>query len=217
MLFDEPTSALDPEMISEVLDVMVELAGEGMALHFDGPLLLPRESRVRKLGKVGFWLPDRHQLFTYGRSLFIGTEADVTPLKRHGIDGPSATFLGDRALLPEAPDAAFSALELQHRQTGAADVGRRVDAGERRLECCQGGKRTSRWRGGNLLAPGPFVFAAIIIGGVVGVIVVVITIRNATHDLPPSWKALSAAENFRASSTRPGTGTCAFSTRTSET
>lgn len=29
MLFDEPTSALDPEMISEVLDVMVELANEG--------------------------------------------------------------------------------------------------------------------------------------------------------------------------------------------
>ncbi|HFU75976.1 MAG TPA: amino acid ABC transporter ATP-binding protein, partial [Arcobacter sp.] len=28
MLFDEPTSALDPEMISEVLDVMIELAGE---------------------------------------------------------------------------------------------------------------------------------------------------------------------------------------------
>jgi ABC-type polar amino acid transport system ATPase subunit len=32
MLFDEPTSALDPEMISEVLDVMVELAGEGMTM-----------------------------------------------------------------------------------------------------------------------------------------------------------------------------------------
>src|SRR5207302_3805285 len=29
MLFDEPTSALDPEMIKEVLDVMVELAAEG--------------------------------------------------------------------------------------------------------------------------------------------------------------------------------------------
>ena len=29
MLFDEPTSALDPEMISEVLDVMVELAEDG--------------------------------------------------------------------------------------------------------------------------------------------------------------------------------------------
>jgi glutamate/aspartate transport system ATP-binding protein len=32
MLFDEPTSALDPEMISEVLDVMVELAREGMTM-----------------------------------------------------------------------------------------------------------------------------------------------------------------------------------------
>src|SRR3970282_1659290 len=32
MLFDEPTSALDPEMINEVLDVMVELALEGMTM-----------------------------------------------------------------------------------------------------------------------------------------------------------------------------------------
>lgn len=32
MLFDEPTSALDPEMIKEVLDVMVELASEGMTM-----------------------------------------------------------------------------------------------------------------------------------------------------------------------------------------
>jgi len=32
MLFDEPTSALDPEMIKEVLDVMVELANEGMTI-----------------------------------------------------------------------------------------------------------------------------------------------------------------------------------------
>ncbi len=32
MLFDEPTSALDPEMIKEVLDVMVELAGEGITM-----------------------------------------------------------------------------------------------------------------------------------------------------------------------------------------
>ncbi len=32
LLFDEPTSALDPEMISEVLDVMVELAGSGMTM-----------------------------------------------------------------------------------------------------------------------------------------------------------------------------------------
>ncbi|TNV24304.1 amino acid ABC transporter ATP-binding protein, partial [Yersinia pestis] len=32
MLFDEPTSALDPEMINEVLDVMVKLALEGMTM-----------------------------------------------------------------------------------------------------------------------------------------------------------------------------------------
>ena len=32
MLFDEPTSALDPEMIGEVLDVMISLAGDGMTM-----------------------------------------------------------------------------------------------------------------------------------------------------------------------------------------
>jgi general L-amino acid transport system ATP-binding protein len=32
MLFDEPTSALDPEMVKEVLDVMIELADEGMTM-----------------------------------------------------------------------------------------------------------------------------------------------------------------------------------------
>ena len=33
MLFDEPTSSLDPEMISEVLDVMVDLAQGGITTH----------------------------------------------------------------------------------------------------------------------------------------------------------------------------------------
>src|SRR3712207_8023653 len=32
MLFDEPTSALDPEMIKEVLDVMIQLASEGTTM-----------------------------------------------------------------------------------------------------------------------------------------------------------------------------------------
>ena len=32
MLFDEPTSALDPEMVGEVLDVMKELAHDGMTM-----------------------------------------------------------------------------------------------------------------------------------------------------------------------------------------
>jgi general L-amino acid transport system ATP-binding protein len=32
MLFDEPTSALDPEMISEVLDVMIDLVDDGLTM-----------------------------------------------------------------------------------------------------------------------------------------------------------------------------------------
>ena len=51
MLFDEPTSALDPEMVKEVLDVMIELAGEGMTMMVrdarDG--LCPRRRRPRDL------------------------------------------------------------------------------------------------------------------------------------------------------------------------
>ena len=35
MLFDEPTSALDPEMVKEVLDVMVSLAEDGMTMLCD--------------------------------------------------------------------------------------------------------------------------------------------------------------------------------------
>ena len=34
MLFDEPTSSLDPEMVKEVLDVMIELARQGMTMLF---------------------------------------------------------------------------------------------------------------------------------------------------------------------------------------
>ncbi|MCK7499822.1 MAG: hypothetical protein MZW92_62565 [Comamonadaceae bacterium] len=37
MLFDEPTSALDPEMVNEVLDVMVQLAKEGMTMMVRHP------------------------------------------------------------------------------------------------------------------------------------------------------------------------------------
>ena len=38
MLFDEPTSALDPEMVKEVLDVIKELANEGMTTHSVGTI-----------------------------------------------------------------------------------------------------------------------------------------------------------------------------------
>ena len=49
MLFDEPTSALDPEMIKEVLDVMVDLAETGMTMLVCDPRngLCPSEWLIR--------------------------------------------------------------------------------------------------------------------------------------------------------------------------
>ncbi len=49
MLFDEPTSALDPEMINEVLDVMVELANEGMTMM----VVTPRNGLCPQSGESG--------------------------------------------------------------------------------------------------------------------------------------------------------------------
>ena len=49
MLFDEPTSALDPEMVGEVLDVMKQLAAEGMTMVGDR-LLFMDEGRVLEEG-----------------------------------------------------------------------------------------------------------------------------------------------------------------------
>src|SRR5262249_53959285 len=100
---------------------------------------------------------------------------------RQRVNGPSAAFLGNSAPLPKSPSAAvFSTLEQQHRQARAADDGCRIDVGERRLERRQGGERTSCWPGGDLLAPGPFVFAI-----VVGVIAVAIVVVIAHVCLPP--------------------------------
>src|SRR5262249_29800842 len=143
----------------------------------------------------------------------VAVETDVAVPERQRVNGPSAAFLGNGAPLPKSPSAAvFSTLEQQHRQTSAADDGCRINISERRLERRQGGKRTSCWRGGDLLAPGPFVFAII-----VGVIAGAIMIAGVVHACLPPWKALSASENVRASSARPSTGTRTFSLRTSET
>ena len=51
MLFDEPTSALDPEMVKEVLDVMIELANDGMTMMVRDPRngLCPRGRRPRRV------------------------------------------------------------------------------------------------------------------------------------------------------------------------
>ncbi len=66
MLFDEPTSALDPEMIKEVLDVMVELAKSGMTM-----LVVTHE--------MGFAKAVAHRMYFFdeGKIIESGTPADI--------------------------------------------------------------------------------------------------------------------------------------------
>jgi len=58
MLFDEPTSALDPEMIKEVLDVMVELAKSGMTM-----LVVTHE--------MGFARAVAHRMYFFDEGLIV--------------------------------------------------------------------------------------------------------------------------------------------------
>ena len=66
MLFDEPTSALDPEMIKEVLDVMVELAQSGMTM-----LVVTHE--------MGFARAVANRMFFFDEGLVVesGTPNDI--------------------------------------------------------------------------------------------------------------------------------------------
>lgn len=66
MLFDEPTSALDPEMIKEVLDVMIELARSGMTM-----LVVTHE--------MGFAKAVAHRMFFFDEGLVVesGTPNDI--------------------------------------------------------------------------------------------------------------------------------------------
>ena len=56
MLFDEPTSALDPEMVGEVLDVMKELANEGMTMA----VVTHEMAFAREVGTRGLFMADGH-------------------------------------------------------------------------------------------------------------------------------------------------------------
>jgi general L-amino acid transport system ATP-binding protein len=66
MLFDEPTSALDPEMIKEVLDVMIELARSGMTM-----LVVTHE--------MGFARAVAHRMFFFDQGQLVesGTPKDI--------------------------------------------------------------------------------------------------------------------------------------------
>lgn len=66
MLFDEPTSALDPEMIKEVLDVMVELARSGMTM-----LVVTHEMGFAKA------VADRMVFFDKGQIVEIGSPKEI--------------------------------------------------------------------------------------------------------------------------------------------
>ena len=66
MLFDEPTSALDPEMIKEVLDVMIELAKSGMTM-----LVVTHEMGFAKA------VADRMYFFDQGLIIENGTPTEV--------------------------------------------------------------------------------------------------------------------------------------------
>ena len=66
MLFDEPTSALDPEMIKEVLDVMIELARSGMTM-----LVVTHEMGFAKA------VADRMVFFDKGQIVEIGTPDQI--------------------------------------------------------------------------------------------------------------------------------------------
>jgi general L-amino acid transport system ATP-binding protein len=66
MLFDEPTSALDPEMIKEVLDVMVGLAKSGMTM-----LVVTHEMGFAKA------VADRMYFFDQGLIVESGTPKDI--------------------------------------------------------------------------------------------------------------------------------------------
>ena len=72
MLFDEPTSALDPEMVGEVLDVMKELAREGMTMV----VVTHEMGFAREVGNRVLFMAD-------GKLLEEGTPADIFGRPQH--------------------------------------------------------------------------------------------------------------------------------------
>lgn len=77
MLFDEPTSALDPEMIKEVLDVMIELARSGMTM-----LVVTHEMGFAKAVADRMYFFDRGQIVESGtpQQIFSNPKEDRTKL-----------------------------------------------------------------------------------------------------------------------------------------
>ena len=79
MLFDEPTSALDPEMINEVLEVMVRLAQQGMTM-----IVITHEMNFARR------VADRVVFMADGQIVETGTRKPARPMSSSTIPRPSA-------------------------------------------------------------------------------------------------------------------------------
>jgi glutamate/aspartate transport system ATP-binding protein len=78
MLFDEPTSALDPEMVGEVLDVMVQLANEGMTMM----CVTHEMGFARKVSNRVIFMDAGKIVEDCGRDSFFGDMAARSPRAR---------------------------------------------------------------------------------------------------------------------------------------
>jgi glutamate/aspartate transport system ATP-binding protein len=78
MLFDEPTSALDPEMVSEVLDVMVGLAREGMTMM----VVTHEMGFARKVASRVIFMDEGRIVEDVAKDAFFGDPAQRSPRAR---------------------------------------------------------------------------------------------------------------------------------------
>ena len=108
MLFDEPTSALDPEMVGEVLDVMKDLAKNGMTM-----VVVTHEMRFARD------VASRVLFLEGGRIAAEGTPAEIFGQKHEGRLGE---FLG-KVQGEMTADAEISATILQAAKDGKITVG----------------------------------------------------------------------------------------------
>ena len=78
MLFDEPTSALDPEMVGEVLDVIVKLANEGMTMC----CVTHEMGFARKVSNRVIFMDEGRIVEDCSKDKFFGNVNDLSPRTR---------------------------------------------------------------------------------------------------------------------------------------
>ena len=95
MLFDEPTSALDPEMINEVLDVMTELAEDGMTM-----LVVTHEMGFARSAANRVVFMDEGQIVETGTPEAFFGDTDVRARPGLPLQGPRPLISGQRGIAP---------------------------------------------------------------------------------------------------------------------